>query len=62
METPLVGTVTARAYGTHKKSMIYDNIVGMLPNGKSLNIKTHSPDVRIVAPRAPARVIASMAS
>lgn len=50
METPSVGTVTARMFGSKKKSLIYDNIVGHLPNGRPLNIRTHNPNIKIIAP------------
>jgi hypothetical protein len=50
METPSIGTVTARMFGSTKKSLIYDNIVGHLPNGRPLNIRTHNPNIKIIAP------------
>ena len=51
MDTPYIPAVKTRTYGRNKKSVIYDNMVGMLPNGKPLNIKTHSPNVKIIAPK-----------
>ena len=50
LETPSIGTVTARMFGSTKKSLIYDNIVGHLPNGRPLNIKTHNPNIKIINP------------
>ena len=50
LETTSIGTVTARMFGSKKKSLIYDNVVGLLPNGKPLNIKTHSPNIKIIGP------------
>lgn len=45
-----IGSVTTRTFGTNKKSIVYDHVVGLLPNGKPLNVMTHGDHIKVIVP------------
>lgn len=53
IQSPLtIGSVTQRTVGSSKKSMatVYDHVVGIMPNGKPLNVVTHGDHIKVILP------------
>ena len=47
-----IGSVTQRTIGSNRnsKTTVFDHIVGILPNGKPLNVMTHGENIKVILP------------